>query len=68
METRIKTIRESRKMTQADLANMSGVSIRMIQKYEQRDRNITKNRVKDVPPCGFLLHATRNATRNSVFY
>lgn len=40
--TNLKKLREQRGFTQADLAEISGVSIRMIQKYEQRDRDINK--------------------------
>lgn len=38
----LKKIREAQNITQADLAKKSGVNIRMIQKYEQGDRNINK--------------------------
>lgn len=40
--TRLKQIRQSRNMTQKQLAEQSGVSLRMIQLYEQRQNDINK--------------------------
>ena len=41
-ETRLKTIRENRGISQMELARLSGVSIRSIQMYEQRRNDINK--------------------------
>lgn len=40
--SKLKETRANRHMTQAELADSSGVSVRMIQKYEQGDRDINK--------------------------
>lgn len=44
----LKKIREFREMTQAELADKSGVSIRMIQHYEQGTKDIRKSNVMTV--------------------
>ena len=41
-ETKLKRIRESRGLSQADLAKESGVHLRSIQMYEQRNKNINR--------------------------
>ena len=41
-ETNLKRIRESRKLSQSELAKLSGVSLRSIQLYEQRVNDIDK--------------------------
>ena len=41
-DTKLKTIRESRGLSQAELAQQSGVKLRSIQMYEQRVNNIDK--------------------------
>ena len=41
-ECRLKKLRESRGLTQAELAKVSGVSLRSIQMYEQRRKDINK--------------------------
>lgn len=41
-ETRLKSIRENRGLSQAELAQQSGVKLRSIQMYEQRGNNIDK--------------------------
>ena len=41
-ETRLKTIRESRGLSQSELAKLSGVNLRSIQMYEQKINNIDK--------------------------
>lgn len=57
--TRLKTIRQSRSMTQKQLSELSGVSLRMIQLYEQRQNDINKaaasviNRLSWVLKCNF---------------
>lgn len=42
MINRLKRYREDTGLTQAELAKRSGVNIRMIQKYEQGDRDLNK--------------------------
>ena len=44
----LKEIREEKGLSQQHLANISGVSVRMIQKYEQGDKDITKASVTTV--------------------
>ena len=57
--TRLKQIRTSRNMTQKQLSELSGVSLRMIQLYEQRQNDINKasgsviNRLAWVLKCNF---------------
>ncbi len=41
-ETKLRKIRESRQLSQGELANLSGVNIRSIQLYEQRVNDIDK--------------------------
>ena len=41
-ETNLKRIRKAYGFTQAELAHRSGVSLRSIQMYEQRNKNINK--------------------------
>ncbi|MGN0740563.1 MAG: helix-turn-helix transcriptional regulator [Treponema sp.] len=59
MPTRLKQIRTERKMTQKELSDLSGVSLRMIQLYEQRQNDINKaagsviNRLAWVLKCNF---------------
>jgi len=38
----LKALREARGLSQSQLAELSGVSVRMIQKYEQGERDIWK--------------------------
>ena len=47
-ETRLKLMRESRGLSQAELANESGVKLRSIQMYEQRANNIDKAQAQTV--------------------
>ena len=57
--TRLQTIRKKRNMTQKELAALSGVSLRIIQLYEQRQNDINKaagsviNRLAWVLNCNF---------------
>lgn len=59
LPTKLKQIRISRNMTQKQLAELSGVSLRMIQLYEQRQNDINKasgnviNRLAWVLKCNF---------------
>lgn len=41
-------MREARGISQSELARLSGVSVRMIQKYEQEDRNINKAQIETI--------------------
>ena len=47
-ETNLKRIRSIYGCTQAELAEMSGVSLRSIQMYEQRNKNINKASVDTI--------------------
>lgn len=47
-ETPLKAIRKQSRLTQKKLADLSGVSLRMIQAYEQGDQDITKAEVRSV--------------------
>lgn len=57
--TRLQTIRKERNITQKELADLSGVSLRMIQLYEQRQNDINKaagsviNKLAWVLNCNF---------------
>ncbi len=57
--TRLQIIRKERHMTQKELADLSGVSLRMIQLYEQRQNDINKaagsviNKLAWVLNCNF---------------
>lgn len=57
--TRLQIIRKERSMTQKELSDLSGVSLRMIQLYEQRQNDINKaagaviNRLAWVLNCNF---------------
>ncbi len=48
LETKLKTIRESRQISQRELAIMSGVSLRSIQLYEQKVNDIDKAQAQTV--------------------
>lgn len=45
-ETKLRKIRESRQLSQGELASLSGVNIRSIQLYEQRVNDIDKSQAK----------------------
>ena len=47
-ETRLKTIRENRGISQAELAKLSGVKLRSIQMYEQKGNDIDKAQAQTV--------------------
>lgn len=44
----LKNLRDIKMLSQQQLADISGVSVRMIQKYEQGDKDITKASVTTV--------------------
>lgn len=46
--TRLKQIRELKGLTQAELAEKSGVNLRTVQNYEQGYKNINKGAVETV--------------------
>ena len=57
-EIRLKTIRENRGISQAELAKLSGVKLRSIQMYEQRNKNINKASVDTVYSLAKVLGCT----------
>ena len=57
-EPRLKTIRESRGLSQAELAKLSGVNLRSIQMYEQRINDIDKAQVGTVYKLSRVLGCT----------
>lgn len=57
-ETRLKTIRENRGISQAELAKLSGVKLRSIQMYEQKVNNIDKAQVGTVYKLSRVLGCT----------
>ena len=57
-ETNLKRIRTAYGCTQAELANRSGVSLRSIQMYEQRNKDINKASVETVLSLAKVLGCT----------
>ena len=57
-ETHLKTIRENRGISQAELAKLSGVSLRSIQMYEQKINNIDKAQAGTVYKLSRVLGCT----------
>lgn len=57
-ETNLKRIRTAYGCTQAELANRSGVSLRSIQMYEQRNKDINKASVETVHSLAKVLGCT----------
>lgn len=57
-ETRLKTIRESRGLSQSELAKFSGVNLRSIQLYEQKINDIDKAQVGTVYKLSRVLGCT----------
>jgi len=58
VETNLKRIRTVYGVTQADLAERSGVSLRSIQMYEQRNKNINKASVETIYRLAKVLGCT----------
>ena len=58
VETKLKRIRESRGLSQADLASESGVHIRSIQMYEQKSNDIDKAQAKTLYKISRVLGCT----------
>ncbi|MGN0203449.1 MAG: helix-turn-helix domain-containing protein [Coprococcus sp.] len=57
-ETRLKTIRENRGISQAELAKLSGVKLRSIQMYEQKVNDIDKAQAGTVYKLSRVLGCT----------
>ena len=57
-ETRLKTIRENRGITQTELAKLSGVKLRSIQMYEQKKNDIDKAQVGTIYKLSRVLGCT----------
>ena len=54
-ETNLKRIRKTAGMSQKELAELSGVSVRQIQLFEQRQRDINRTKAIDVVKLGRVL-------------
>ncbi len=57
-ETRLKTIRENRGISQTELAKLSGVKLRSIQMYEQKVNNIDKAQAGTIYKLSRVLGCT----------
>ncbi len=57
-DTRLKTIRENRGISQAELAKLSGVKLRSIQMYEQKVNDIDKAQVGTIYKLSRVLGCT----------
>jgi transcriptional regulator with XRE-family HTH domain len=55
---KLKKIRAQQKLSQSQLAKASGVSLRMLQKYEQGDRDIKKAQAETVYKLAQALGCT----------
>ena len=58
LETRLKTIRENRGISQTELAKLSGVKLRSIQMYEQKVNDIDKAQVGTIYKLSRVLGCT----------
>ena len=58
MMTRLRMYRERRGFSQSELARESGVSVRMIQHYEQRQKDLNKAQTKTIWMLARALHCT----------
>lgn len=54
----LKSIRKSKGLSQSQLADASGVSVRMVQKYEQGERDINKASVSTVLKLAEVLECS----------
>lgn len=54
-ETNLKIYRQRAGLSQSELANLSGVPVRMIQHYEQRQKNIAKAQVESLVSLSRVL-------------
>jgi len=57
-ESRLKAFRKAAKLSQADLAALSGVPLRTIQQYEQRNKNINASRADALLSLAQTLHCS----------
>ena len=55
---KLKTIRESKALTQAQLSARSGVSLRMIQHYEQGQKDLSKAQYRTLKKLAEALDVT----------
>ena len=55
-ETNLKRLRRQAGLTQRELAEKSGVSLRTIQQYEQRKKNINKAQIDTLIPLSMALY------------
>ena len=58
MMTRLRMYRERRGFSQSELARESGVSVRMIQHYEQRQKDLNKAQTKTIWMLARALHCS----------
>ena len=58
LETRLKTIRENRGISQIELSKLSGVKLRSIQMYEQKVNNIDKAQAGTIYKLSRVLGCT----------
>lgn len=55
-ETNLKRLRRQAGLTQRELAEKSGISLRTIQQYEQRKKNINKAQIDTLIPLSMVLY------------
>ena len=58
MITRLRMYRERMGLSQSELARESGVSVRMIQHYEQRQKDLNKAQMKTIWLLAKALHCS----------
>ena len=51
----LKTVRESRQLSQSELARQSGVDVHKLQKYEQGQKNLNNARLKTLCQLSIAL-------------
>lgn len=66
LHTNLRRARERFGLSQGDLAEMSGVSVRTIQEFEQRRKNINKAQLDTVYPLALALCTTMEALMERV--
>ena len=57
-DTNLKIIRNKLKLTQKELSELSGVPVRTIQQYEQRQKNINKAQAEYLVMLSKVLYCT----------
>ena len=55
-ETNLKRLRRQAGLSQRELAEKSGISLRTIQQYEQRKKNINKAQIETLIPLSMALY------------